>query len=123
MLVGICYLGYEQNFDLENECFNKTSVETNKKIFFFIDVCRRNEFFIATFLVTIILARWAYPIQVEKFKKSELSNLLILYAANGGEIAEFASYVNETKVIQNKMSFLLIMGNYFHAIVMSLNFY
>jgi hypothetical protein len=114
MLITICYLKYDENFTLQKECYDEKTIDEYKKVKNFLmlvnDVCLRDQIFVPAFLITVIGARWAYPVQNEKLKKLSLSNLLILYVASGGELADFVSYVSESKIIHNKLSFYLIMG-------------
>jgi hypothetical protein len=117
MLIAIWYLSYDLSFTVKKQCFDEKPVDESKteplNIWLLAnDVCRRNEVFVPTFLVTVILARWAYPIQTtEKFQKLDVLNLLIIYTASGAEIANFVSYVSELEVVLTKFSFFLIMCN------------
>jgi hypothetical protein len=76
-------------------------------------VCESIELFVVVFLLTVVLARFFYPIKTRKFRKDQLSALLIFYIATAGEIAEMFSYIDESAVVKDTTIFFFIMGTCF----------
>jgi len=92
-----------------NESYSNSTLD-EFWVFKMFDACQLLEIIMSVFVLTSCLARWAYPVKMDKLKNEAFLNIIISYITNGADIVDLFGYIDDTDVKFSSSMNMALLG-------------